>query len=205
MSNKVWYASYGSNLNKARFMCYIVGGKPPGAKKSNPGCADRTPPSDSRPVPLELELYFARYSTSWGGAAAFVRPLADSITHGRMYLITDEQFNDVVRQENDLPVNGQRFVPPFGDLQKINQFVLPGNHWYGLLLNVGNIDGSPMITFTEAEKSPAERPSDAYLKVIISGLKETYPAMTPHAICDYLLAAEGIRNNIPAADLVSLC
>ena len=29
----LWYASYGSNLNLDRFMCYIVGGKPKNSTK----------------------------------------------------------------------------------------------------------------------------------------------------------------------------
>ena len=70
----VWYASYGSNLcYEGRFMCYISGGKPAGAEKTNPGSRDRTRPLEIKPIRLDWELYFADYSKSWGGAPAFIR------------------------------------------------------------------------------------------------------------------------------------
>src|SRR6266478_8214404 len=87
---RVWYASYGSNLSTARFMCYIVGGRPPGSETVNPGCRDKTAPKDNQSLPLDWELYFASYSTWWRGAAAFIRRSTRATTTlGRMYLITD--------------------------------------------------------------------------------------------------------------------
>lgn len=48
--------------------------------------------------------YFAKNSTIWGGGAAFLctqlRDKNNKSSHGRMYLITNEQFLDVVEQEN---------------------------------------------------------------------------------------------------------
>jgi hypothetical protein len=35
MSRRIWYASYGSNPSyRNRFLCYIAGGKPAGAKET---------------------------------------------------------------------------------------------------------------------------------------------------------------------------
>ena len=45
-NNLVWYACYGSNLLKKRFLCYIQGGKIEGCKKSYFGCDDKSPPID---------------------------------------------------------------------------------------------------------------------------------------------------------------
>jgi hypothetical protein len=58
----VWYASYGSNILESRFHCYILGGQPKGAKKTNPGpgCTDKTLPIAKEEVTINSELYFAK-------------------------------------------------------------------------------------------------------------------------------------------------
>ena len=48
----VWYAVYGSNLRRQRFDCYIAGGRPEGSNTEYPGCRDKTPPKDDRPIAL---------------------------------------------------------------------------------------------------------------------------------------------------------
>jgi hypothetical protein len=65
---RVWYASYGSNLQRERFMCYIEGGTPEGSAKRNEGCRDKSEPTESRPISLNFELYFAGRSGTWGGS-----------------------------------------------------------------------------------------------------------------------------------------
>src|SRR5436305_7842838 len=102
VSKRIWYASYGSNLSyQKRFMCYIAGGRPAGSQNTNPGCRDKTPPIDNKPIAIHLDLYFAEYSQWWNGGVAFIkRGNERSKTLGRIYLITDDQFNDVVLQEN---------------------------------------------------------------------------------------------------------
>jgi len=199
---KIWYASYGSNLSFQRFRCYIEGGTPPGSANANPGSRDKTLPSDRQPVSMNFELDFAGNSTWWKGAPAFLRkggPAARAL--GRMYLITDDQFNDVVMQENDQEVDGTRFVPSFEDLIRKDEFDLPGNRLYGHLARVGEQGGWPVITFTTARVLPINAPSKAYIKVIVTGIKETYPAMTNVQICEYLLRAEGVHGRIPSSEL----
>jgi hypothetical protein len=204
-SRRIWYASYGSNLSyQNRFMCYIAGGKPAGSSKTNAGCRDTTPPLDNKPISLDFELYFAGYAESWRGAPAFIRRGSKTaITYGRMYLITDEQFNDVVLQENDREVDGVRFVPPFEELAGEDEFVLPGNRLYGHLLRIGQESGCPVITFTTTRYNlPIGAPSEAYLKIIVSGIKETYPTMTNSEITQYLSHADGVHGGVPLDDLV---
>jgi hypothetical protein len=95
-----------------------------------------------------------------------------------MYRITDGQFNDVVIQENGLSVDGKRIIPPFQALCGQAESVLPDSRLYGRLLKVGERDGHPILTFT-ATKSDFHigSPSEAYLKLIVAGLEETYPCM----------------------------
>jgi hypothetical protein len=152
-----------------------------------------------------MELYFAGYSRSWRGAPAFVRKVTNSsVTYGRMYLLTYDQFNDVVLQENDEAVDGRAFVPAFEQLAGENEFELPGNRLYGHLLRVGTEGEWPVITFTTNRTSLSSGPpSEAYLKIIVSGLRETYPTMTTHQIAEYLSHTEGIRGLIPRDHLVN--
>ena len=192
--HSIWYASYGSNLNRDRFMCYIEGGRPHGSTHQNSGARDRTPPTDNGTVTLPYDLYFAGYSNGWNGAPAFIRKSNDKRTYFRMYRISDDQFNDVVLQENGKPVDGVRFVPAFEELLAIPEFILPGNPLYGKLLHVGDDGGSPILTFSTALDLPIAPPSAAYIKVIASGLKETYPHMSNSDICEYLSQCDGIRD-----------
>ena len=116
MDNLVWYASYGSNLLYSRFMCYIKGGTPEGSTKLCPGCSDKTPPQDRRQKTIQHELYFAKNSPSWKGkGVAFIKSHKDdnTKTRGRMYLITKEQFTQVVRQENGRTPNYSRITIDF--------------------------------------------------------------------------------------------
>ena len=43
--NLVWYASFGSNINVDRFLCYIRGGKPALSNDTERGCRDTRSPS----------------------------------------------------------------------------------------------------------------------------------------------------------------
>jgi hypothetical protein len=205
----VWYASYGSNLKRERFMCYIKGGTPPGSTKRNDGCfQDKSDPIESRPISLKLELYFAGQSYGWPrkekngdvpGGVAFIRANPErGPTLGRMYLITDEQFNDVVMQENSKKPDGSRFVPAFNQLVSQPQSILPGNPWYGKLLNIGSEEGCPILTFTTARTDlpNPNAPGEQYVKVIASGIKETYPRMSDSDVVNYLLQADGVRGLI---------
>ena len=200
----VWYASYGSNLDCERFMCYIKGGTPRGALRSNPGCRDSSDPLESRRILIKgFELYFAddeRAQRSWGGAPAFIRRNASSSVNGRMYLITYQQFNDVVLQENDfrkreeladrLPVSSNSIDKKRGfSLKEIKPDAL-----YDQVLYVGDEGGHAIFTFTTTHTElPSGAPSGPYLQVILKGLKDTYADKTETAIYEYLSSAGGIQ------------
>ena len=51
----IWYACYGSNINRSRFMDYIE------------GCTDTTPPVEDRPFEFDHPVFFAGKSLRWGG------------------------------------------------------------------------------------------------------------------------------------------
>ena len=194
----VWYAGYGSNLLRERFDCYIEGGKPPGSTKDYSGCRDKSAPRADRPIALHHALYFADHSNAWNGAVAFIRRAAsDAVTHARMYQITYGQFNDVVRQENGRRVPGDVIVPPYDELARRSDWQVGGIRLYGRLLKVGMQDQYPILTFTATNDDFAiGAPSEAYIRMILSGLAETYPSLGKSDILAYLSQAEGIRNVI---------
>ena len=98
----VWYASYGSNMSSARFLCYVQGGTPKGSARTYKGAENKEPPKDSMSLIVPHQLYFAGESAVWGGAPAFIAATPSSAkTYARAYLLTRDQFNDVVAQENN--------------------------------------------------------------------------------------------------------
>ncbi|MFD6620112.1 histone deacetylase, partial [Streptomyces albidoflavus] len=96
---RVWYASYGSNMHLDRLAAYIRGGRPVGAGRVYPGCRDTAMPARSLPVELPGGLYFATESPVWGGGRAFYDPGMTGRVLGVAHLVTAEQFADIAAQE----------------------------------------------------------------------------------------------------------
>jgi hypothetical protein len=201
----VYYASYGSNLSFARFACYLRGGKPPGASRNFNGARDRALPSDSIALTIGHRLYFTGISKIWGGAPAFIDTTSTS-EHGalaRAYLITWEQFEDVVAQEN-----GRHTAPIDIEETELNdgfsRCIGPGR--YENLLCVGRQNGHPIATFTApwslSDIQPAE-PAPAYLAMLIGGLRQSH-SLDDTAITDYLTAALGCTEELAGAALALL-
>ena len=95
-----------------------------------------------------------------------------------MYLITYGQFNDVVRQENGRKIPGRVVVPSFDSFLDADHWEIEGYDRYGGIIKIGVRHGHPILSFTAGhEKHVVGVPSEAYVKTIISGLKETYLCM----------------------------
>jgi hypothetical protein len=151
----VWYVCYGSNILYERFMCYIRGGIFYANGKGYPGCTDKTPPQDFRAVIIPYEMYFGNSSPSWGNTGvAFLDIEKPSSTPGRMYLITEAQFNEIHCQEGY------------------------SADWYGTIVQWDEYEGYPVKTFTNSQRREENPPCDAYCEVIKKG-KEEIQKMTP--------------------------
>lgn len=171
--NYIWYASYGSNLLYERFMRYIEGGKLEGSTKAERGARNTAPPLKSMTYSIHHELYFAKDRSKWGeGGVAFIKNEQNNgiTTYSKAYLITAEQFEDVVCQENQVhsvEIDYEQLVEQgFID-------ILDG--WYGRLLLIGYKEQLPIVTFTAASNwsfSEEKKPSAAYASVILKGLEE---------------------------------
>lgn len=150
-SQYVWYACYGSNVNKSRFMKYIN------------ACGDKTPPMDDRPFCFPHNIYFAKSAVGWnGGGKAFLDDTTDGKAYGRVYKITQAQFEEIKRQEG---------------------------RDYTKLLYFGKLKGIPVYSFTDIQKNKEENvPSDAYYQTILEGLQECYEGiMNADVLKEYLI------------------
>ncbi|MDA3041259.1 MAG: hypothetical protein O3C27_17370 [Actinomycetota bacterium] len=177
----VWYAAYGSNLCRNRFVRYLEGGLVPNSDGVvQTGARDPAPPLTDRPYEIDRLLYFAGASKTWGnGGVAYLdadkRPGEPAL--GRLWLITGQQFEDVYRQENRLPPEWSdagglepSWRPLLGDGS-----AMPTDRPYGRLLLLDQVDDTPVITFTglrrHLEPNP---PHQSYLAIIARGIEEAW-------------------------------
>lgn len=212
----VWYASYGSNLSEGRFMTYIQGGSPDGTDSSHSGARDKTPPTESTPIRFEGRMHFAGVSYKWGrGGIAFMDKDTSGHSLGRAYLITFEQFKDVVAQENGkapgtVDINGADALSK-GSIEV-------GAGLYNNLVHIGDYKGYPVFTFTGSfsasdavsnaqvkagsKYGATNKPSNNYLKMIGRGLEESF-GMSIEEQADYLKGTLG-ASQISRNDLIDV-
>ncbi|MBR2996905.1 hypothetical protein IKF33_00475 [Candidatus Saccharibacteria bacterium] len=147
----VWYACYGSNINRDRLMCYINGDKS-GKYSSATGCVDKKRPAEERKYIFNHPIYFAGVSKKWGGGGmAFLDYKNKGKSYGKIYKIKTSQFKDILKQEQSCKL-------------------------YNAILLVDEIDGLPVFSFTSKYKLENELnpPSDEYVRVIKEGLLDLY-------------------------------
>ena len=192
----VWYAAYGSNLSRARFDCYLRGGCPAGASHVYPGCRDDTPPADEVADEVDTTLAFGGTSVTWGGGVAFVRD-GGGRARARLYLLTLDQFADVVAQENWLEP-GTVLIQPGVAMP----LVLDGEHVYRVVVPLGERGGVPVLTVSQPADTRPTVPSASYLRHIADGLREAH-AMRTAEIVEYLSSAPGIRGTLATDELTA--
>jgi hypothetical protein len=194
----VWYVAYGSNLHAARFNCYISGGRPPGARRTYPGCRDKSLPRQDIGIRLAGGLIFAGESTVWGGGMAFYDPHADGELAARAYQLTFGQLSDVVAQEARRPVGSELALDSGVD----RRWPVP-SLVYETLLNLDDRDGLPMFTITSLQNLEPTAPSAPYLRTMLDGLGEAF-GWTVEQRVHYLLRAPGVTPAWSASRLVEL-
>lgn len=202
MANYIWYAAYGSNMIEERFLCYIRGGTPMGSTTTYPGCADTSLPLDNEDSFICSELYFARKSACWNSGIAFIKNdfSETAPTFARIYLITEEQFIQVVEQEIKTPGIAINFMQTKQD----GSSIIKKNSWYGRIIYLGEQRDFPMFTFTgENDRTDFNRPDDNYLKTIIKGIRESHD-IDDIAILEYLIRKNGIGGKMEQQELKQL-
>lgn len=180
MPEEFYYLSYGSNILRDRFACYVAGGLPVGSQRVYNGCRDKVLLNDSLGVVFEGSTYFAGFSRVWGGGMAFADFDAPGLSLGRVHLVTREQFEDVVAQECGGEA-GMREID-FDKLLKVGSLVDKG--MYGHMVYVGTYNYIPVLSFTtsfsEYDVSSGHAdfvlnpPAQAYDDTIRKGLVEAF-------------------------------
>lgn len=147
----IWYVAYGSNLSRERFHHYLRGGRPHGNDREYPGCRDTSDPLDSFGLLIKGGVYFAGRSSAWRAGMAFYDPEAPGKVAVRTYLITVEQFVDVLAQETRRsPGMALDLAPAFSGQRYSN-----GVGGYPILVRLGACRGVPLVTFTRDWRSPS--------------------------------------------------
>lgn len=197
----VWYACYGSNLLRDRFYCYIKGGTFKGNTKDYLGCTNKSLPLKEKSIYIPHDLYFAKQSKSWNnGGVAFIRTNKNENvkTLGRIYLITKEQFSEIIRQETNYKKD---FTIDFELAESKGHLEILDKSWYGNIIFLGDESKCPIFTFTNIiNLDEFSRPSVEYLKVIMKGIISGFKLNTDE-IVKYLINTPGIFNNYKAKEL----
>ncbi|MBD3944369.1 histone deacetylase [Nocardioides ganghwensis] len=181
----VWYASFGTNLSRARLGCYISGGTPVGARRAYEGCRDRTSPREHRTLTLPGHLRFAGESSVWGGGMAFYSPTGPGTVHARAYLLRLEQLVDLVAQEARRAVGTALVLADTGHTRHGLSTV------YDVLMDLGELDGHRVLTLSASRHHPLAPPSAAYLRTMADGLADGFD-LDVDARVAYLASAEGM-------------
>jgi hypothetical protein len=185
----VWYVAYGSNLSRQRFQVYLHGGTPVGGARGHLGARDGRGPVEDVSLLIPGGLRFVGVSSVWGGGMAIYAPRVAGQVAARGYLITAEQFVDVLAQE-------MRLEPELD----VNLAAVRETGWHSLgpgryqtLAHLGDRDEFPMLTFTSADVDhhPLNAPTEGYLRTIAVGLHEAH-GWTRAAIGHYLAPFPGV-------------
>lgn len=114
-------------------------------------------------------LYFAECAPKWDyQGVAFLDPRKNLSEHtlGRMYLITESQYDEIHKQE--------------------------GLGWYNMELDLGACQDYPIKTFTNVCLLEPNPPGQRYLKAVADGIREAYPEMTDTNIDRYIDTTTGL-------------
>lgn len=204
MAQYVWYAGYGSNLDRSRFNHYIKGGVLDITGRDHAGSRDPAAPVKQSTCTINHELYFSKSSSPWEDkAVAFIKATPDKSkeTLCVLYLVTKEQFLDIMIQENGVKPPISKGIPNL-ESKKRDKGIFFGESdqytWYGRILYLGeHDDGNPIFSFTSKESDDSIVPSEPgknYLKVIGKGLMNNF-GLTTDETSSYLLSKPGIAKS----------
>ncbi|MFQ5556542.1 MAG: histone deacetylase [Acidimicrobiales bacterium] len=200
--SRVWYAAYGSNVDRTRFRRYLEGGRAAGSRAAERGARDPRPPTVDEPLVLPHAVRFVGRSRRWEGSPAFLEHRRSTRgAWGRRYLVTAEQLADVVAQES----RRDHAALPIDDLVEGQVLELGPGRYDGLLL-LGRISGVPVVTFTSSrppELLRATAPSADYLRTIVRGLVASH-GRSPGEVAAHLVGVAGVSPTWSAAAIAAL-
>ena len=174
----VWYVSYGSNMLKKRFMCYLTGDLFPGMGRAPKACDNPSEPLNEIPFLIQYNMYFGNESGTWDGkGVSFLDITKPGKAYGVAYLITQEQYNHVCREEN----SGKE---PSKSIS-----------WYNSKVSLGELNNIPVMTLTNNMFRGYNEPCSRYLEVLHDGIKDHYPDLSDEEITMYLNSRNEDKQN----------
>jgi hypothetical protein len=137
---------------------------------------------------------FAGSSGTWGGGTAALNRDAEGTVACRAYLVTVEQFADVVAQETRRPPGGDFAMALAAALPRVETAHVLGPGRYETVVRVGCLDGASLLTVTAAEVGRLDLapPSEGYLRWVVHGLLEAH-GWSAEQVAAYLASAPGAR------------
>ena len=168
--------SYGSNISLTRLSCYLAGGRADGSMRHNPGARNPEMPRGHRVIDLPGRVSFVGSSPQWLGGVAWYDHATPGPAYGRGWLLESTQLEDLVAQENHVPVGSVGIGAELWEAGGLMD--VPA---YRRLVRFDDIDGVAAYTFTRPERLAPTPPSPAYLDTISRGLIEAGVADTAAA------------------------
>lgn len=119
-------------------------------------------PKEAKPYHLPHGIYFDKQSPTWERkGVVFLDDSKPGQAYGKAYRMSFCQFLELQKLEG----------------------------WYPKIVRLGEFEGRPAVTFTQADHSHREKPSESYLSIILDGLLKTYPDIDPKTLKRYLVNA----------------
>lgn len=166
---RLWYVGYGSNLNRTRFMTYLLGGSGGDSAHHHPGARDSSSPSGERVVQIDGGLWFGGKSQKWDGGVAHLDVDRAGDVIGRAWRIRLGQLADLVAQEMDLVPGSVELGSD--DVLGSGEIIADGSR-QARLISLAPIEDEPAVTFTFVDRGHQRPPSPGYLATMVVGLRE---------------------------------
>ena len=123
---------------------------------------------------------------------AYIHEKKDSVIFIKLYLISKEQFLDILRVNYSFDL-GQYNENLFQKVNKIGSFEIisqPLNE-FSKVICVGELDNIPIYSVTNHIKLEIGSPNTEYLRNIYLGLKKTFSPYSEYLIMYYIYRIEG--------------
>jgi hypothetical protein len=192
-------------MNYERFLTYIRGGKVQGSNKIESGCTNKQLPLKKELFTLKRDIRFLNHSTRWDGSVLFLGEPGKHTNYAVRYLIEDDQFIDILKQENNKQLDSNINISSKELQSNISTQVFP-NSFYSTLLYLGEYDGYKAYTFTCTQTMFSEIPQQTvtrYLKVILNGINQ-YNRVRKNILVETFLKVPGIHGYYNFDDLFNL-
>ena len=122
----------------------------------------------------------------------------------RAYLITRQQFEDVVAQENAHVSKPEGLNLDLEEARRSGHALMLPTGFYSELIYCGDRDGCPMLSFTSSvDRNDYKAPSPAYLRMIHSGLQEAHGLSVEDSV-DYFKDRPGVLGQMTVQQLFEI-